>query len=119
MDFGAEEIEFYTLNYPKSIGARWDVEKPLTAELAEVRACLPDRVLFLDASDEVLRAHKAGDATRSRNFFEQHLQTLLPLKRAWFVQRENVDWLRVDDLTPDEVGSAVMSWCDSCIQQAS
>ena len=119
MDFGAEEIEFYTLNYPKSIGARWDVEKPLAAELAEVRACLPDRILFLDASDEVLRAHKAGDATRSRNFFEQHLQTLLPLKRAWFAQRENVDWLRVDDLTPDEVGSAVMSWCDSCIQQAS
>lgn len=119
MDFGAEEIEFYTLNYPKSIGARWDVEKPLAAELAEVRACLPARVLFLDASDEVLRAHKAGDATRSRNFFEQHLQTLLPLKRAWFAQSENVDWLRVDDLTPDEVGSAVMSWCDSCIQQAS
>lgn len=119
MDFGAEEIEFYTLNYPKSIGARWDVEEPLAAELAEVRACLPDRVLFLDASDEVLRAHKAGDATRSRNFFEQHIQTLLPLKRAWFAQRENVDWLRVDDLTPDEVGSAVMSWCDSCIQQAS
>lgn len=116
MDFGAEEIEFYTLNYPKSIGARWGVEEPLAAE---VRACLPDRVLFLDASDEVLRAHKAGDATRSRNFFEQHLQTLLPLKRAWFAQRENVDWLRVDDLTPDEVGSAVMSWCDSCIQQAS
>ena len=109
MDFGAEEIEFYTLNYPKSIGARWDVEEPLAAELAEVRARLPDRVLFLDASDEVLRAHKAGDATRSRNFFERHLQTLLPLKRAWFAQRENVDWLRVDDLTPDEVGSAVMS----------
>ena len=26
MDFGAEEIEFYTLNYPKTIGADWDVE---------------------------------------------------------------------------------------------
>lgn len=23
MDFGAEEIEFYTLNYPKSIGVDW------------------------------------------------------------------------------------------------
>lgn len=23
MDFGAEEIEFYTLNYPKSIGVEW------------------------------------------------------------------------------------------------
>ncbi len=26
MDFGAEEIEFYTLNYPKTIGENWDVE---------------------------------------------------------------------------------------------
>lgn len=26
MDFGAEEIEFYTLNYPKTIGADWDVD---------------------------------------------------------------------------------------------
>ena len=23
MDFGAEEIEFYTINYPKSIGVDW------------------------------------------------------------------------------------------------
>ena len=29
MDFGAEEIEFYTLNYPKSIGADWEVENAL------------------------------------------------------------------------------------------
>lgn len=119
MDFGAEEIEFYTLSYPKSVGADWDVEGPLAMELVAVRKCLPDRILFLDASDKVLRAHKAGDSTRSRNFFEQHLQALLPLKRAWFARRENVDWLRVDDLTPNEVGHAVKSWCDSCLRQSS
>ena len=55
MDFGAEEIEFYTLNYPKSIGADWEVENALKPELEDVRACLPDRILFLDASEEVLR----------------------------------------------------------------
>ena len=115
MDFGAEEIEFYTLSYPKSIGTDWEVEGPLAAELSAVRECLPDRILFLDASDDVLRAHKAGDSTRRRSFFEQHLQTLLPLKRAWFSARENVDWLRVDDLTADEVGVAVKAWCDRCI----
>ena len=27
MDFGAEEIEFYTLNYPKTIGQEWEIEK--------------------------------------------------------------------------------------------
>lgn len=25
MDFGAEEIEFYTLNYPKSMGKNWEM----------------------------------------------------------------------------------------------
>jgi ribonucleotide reductase beta subunit family protein with ferritin-like domain len=29
MDFGAEEIEFYTINYPKIIGVDWDIEKAL------------------------------------------------------------------------------------------
>ncbi len=119
MDFGAEEIEFYTLNYPRSIGEDWEVEEPLHAELKAVRACLPDRILFLDASDETLRAHKAGDPTRKRRFFEQHLQTLLPLKREWFRHKDNVDYLQVDDLSADEVGERVRQWCDLCIGRAS
>ncbi len=83
-----------------------------------MRACLPDRILFLDASDETLRAHKAGDPTRRRRFFEQHLQTLLPLKREWFRHKDNVDYLRVDDLSADEVGERVRQWCDLCIGRA-
>lgn len=94
------------------------MEGPLRAELEAVRECLPDRVLFLDASDETLRAHKAGDPTRGRRFFEQHLQTLLPLRREWFRQRDNVDWLRVDGLSSDEVGERVRRWCDARIGRA-
>lgn len=95
MDFGAEEIEFYTLNYPKSIGADWEVENALKKELEEVRKCLPNRILFLDASDDVLREHKQNDSTRSRNFFEHHLTNMMPLKRKWFLDKDNVDvlWL--------------------------
>lgn len=118
MDFGAEEIEFYTLSYPRSIGEDWEVEGALRAELEAVRECLPDRVLFLDAADETLRAHKAGDPTRRRSFFEQHLQTLLPLKREWFRQRNNVDWLQVDGLSAEEVGERVRQWCDAHIGRA-
>ena len=80
MDFGAEEIEFYTLNYPKTIGKDWDVENALKKELEEVRKCMPTRILFLDASNEVLLKHKENDTTRSRNFFEHHIKYLLPLK---------------------------------------
>ena len=115
MDFGAEEIEFYTLNYPKSIGADWEMENALREELEAVRKCMPTRILFLDASDEVLRRNKENDDTSSRNFFEHHLKYLMPLKRKWFLGRENVDILCVDDLDIETVGLKVKEWCDSCI----
>ena len=112
MDFGAEEIEFYTLNYPKSIGKNWDIENALKKELEQVRKCMPARILFLDASDEVLLRRKENDNTRSRNFFEHYLKYLLPLKRNWFIGRENVDVLHVDDLSAEEVGKKVKEWVD-------
>ena len=80
-----------------------------------VRKCMPTRILFLDASDEVLIRHKENDDTRSRNFFEHHLKYLLPLKRKWFFGRNDVDILRVDDLDIETVGIKVKEWCDKCI----
>ena len=61
MDFGAEEIEFYTLNYPITIGQEWEIENALHEELEQVRKCMPTRILFLDASSEVLLRHKEND----------------------------------------------------------
>ena len=116
MDFGAEEIEFYTLNYPKTIGKDWDVENALKKELEEVRKCMPTRILFLDASNEVLLKHKENDTTRSRNFFDHHIKYLLPLKRNWFIGKENVDVLNVDNLAAKEVGEKVKEWVDYCIE---
>lgn len=115
MDLGAEEIEFYTLNYPKSIGVEWEIEKALQLELEAVRKCMPTRILFLDASDEVLRSHKEKDNSRSRYFFEHYLKYLLPLKKEWFFGKPNVDILHVDNLDAREVGIKVKEWCDSCI----
>ena len=112
MDFGAEEIEFYTLNYPKTIGMDWEIENALKPELDEVRNCMPHRILFLNASEETLRRNKDGDATRSRNFFDLYLQHFLPLKKAWFLGRPDVDVLNVDDMTAEEVGQKVLAWVD-------
>lgn len=110
MDLGAEEIEFYTLHYPKSIGKDWETEAPLAKELQALRRCLPRRILFLDAGDEVLRRRKASDESRSREFFEHTLTTLLPLKRQWFLGRENVDVLRTDALDREQVGRQAAAW---------
>ena len=116
MDFGAEEIEFYTLNYPKTIGQNWNVENALKRELEQVRECMPTRILFLDASTEVLVRRKENDKTRSRSFFEHHLEYLLPIKRGWFIGKENVDVLNTDNLSPEEVGKKVKEWVDFCIE---
>lgn len=115
MDFGGEEIEFYTLNYPESIGMDWIIEERLRNELEEVRECLPSRILFLNASENTLRKHKENDTTRSRNFFEHHLQYLLPLKKKWFIGRGDTDILNVDNLSKEEVAIAVKQWIDNCI----
>jgi deoxyadenosine/deoxycytidine kinase len=116
MDFGAEEIEFYTLNYPLTIGQNWEIGDALKQELEQVRRCMPTRILFLDASNEVLLKHKENDSTRSRNFFEHHIKYLLPLKRKWFIGKENVDVLNVDNLNAEEVGQKVKEWVDFCIE---
>jgi hypothetical protein len=116
MDFGAEEIEFYTLNYPKSMGFDWDVATDLKNELNKLHQCLPSRILFLDASKDVLRSHKENDTTRNRNFFEHHLTHLLPLKKQWFQNKENVDFLNVSNLSSEEVAIAVKKWIDDYLK---
>ena len=115
MDFGAEEIEFYTLNYPKAIEKEWPVEEALRDELNSLKQCVPTRILFLDASEAYLRRNKESDKSRSRNFFDFYLQHLLPLKRQWFLGQEHVDVLNVDGLTREEVGQQVKIWCDRCL----
>lgn len=115
MDFGTEEIEFYTLNYPRSRGQDWDAEairQALAPELAAVQVCMPEHILFLDASEAALRARKAGDATRSREFFEYYLTHLLPLKREWFREKKNVAFLSTDGLTAQQAGEKVQQWCE-------
>lgn len=59
-----------TINYPKAIGADWDVEVALGDELERVRKCMPTRILFLDATEETLRRRKQSDPTRTRSSFE-------------------------------------------------
>ena len=117
MEFGADEIEFYTLNYPKSIGADWDVEKNLQQELQQLRSCMPDRILFFEASGQVLKARSENDVTRTRTFFNHHLEYLLPLKNEWFRGASNVDVLNVNTISQEQVGEKVKLWIDDCIAE--
>lgn len=115
MDFGVEEIEFHTINYPKAIGKDWDIENALKDELIGVRKCMPARILFLDASDDTLRQRKQSNPNRARSSFEYYLKHLMPLKRTWFSKMSNVDYLLVDNMPRQEVAMRVKQWIDLCI----
>ena len=110
MDFGAEEIEFHTLYWPRTIGQAWDVEKYLHRELEELRKCFPDRILFLMASEEKLRSNKLNDSTRQRRYFEYYLNKIMPLKEEWLKGLNNVDYLVVDNLSQEQLGEETLNW---------
>lgn len=114
LDLGPEEIEFYTLHYPASIGQDWPVAEDLAPELAALRRCRVDRTLFLDASPAVLEARCRADATRDRGFFAHSTRCLLPAKRAWFAAREDVDFLATDGLPAAEVCRRALDWVRRC-----
>lgn len=114
IDFGPEEAEFHTLFYPRTINRQWPVEGSLAPELARLRRCMPDRILFLEASDQTLRQRKQQDATRRRGSFEQYLTQFMPLKRQWFAQKTNVDYLPTDGLSPEQVGEKALIWAKRC-----
>ena len=114
IDLWPQEIEFYTLHYPASIGQDWPVKQALAPELAALRQCRMDRTLFLQASIPVLRQRKAGDATRDRGFFEHTVQHLLPAKERWFAAQPRVDFLPTDDQTQLQTAAAVLAWVQRC-----
>jgi len=116
MDFGPEETLFFTLHYPASIGCPdWPVAQVLKAELDELSEWMPRRILFLDASPEILCMRRATDRTRPRNSFEHHLKNLMPLKRAWLLGRPDVDVLDTERLTCRQTGERVLEWTESWI----
>lgn len=107
MDFGAEEIDFYTRFYPKASGRDWQLSQQLMNKLKDLEVCMPDFVIYLDASDVELRQRKNWDKTRSRSFFDFQLEKLLPMKRAWFLSKDNTIVIDTNAKTLEEVSQEV------------
>ncbi len=76
------------------------------ARACSVQACMPEHILFLDASEAVLRAVKRR-CHPFPEFFAYYLNHLLPLKREWFREKKNVTFLSTDGLTARQVGEKV------------
>jgi len=113
LDYGPEELLFYTLHYPAAIGESWPVEEALEPELSGLRRNMPDYILFLQASPEVLQARREADGSRDRGFFDFSTEKLLPAKEKWLASMPNVSFLPTDRLSPEETGQAVLEWAES------
>lgn len=110
IDLGPEEIEFYTLFFPKSIGAAWNVEDALHEELMELGRCEVNGILYLDANPDILYQRRAGDLERCRGFFENYIKYLHPFKRKWFEFKEKCTIVDVGGMTADEVEEWTVCW---------
>lgn len=110
IDLGPEEIEFYTLFFPKCIGQNWNVEDALKKELLELRECRIDSILYLDISTDILCSRKDADKERKRGFFENYIKYLHPLKRPWFEKEKNTTFINVDNMTPEGLEDWTLNW---------
>lgn len=70
MDYGAEEIAFYTQYFPKVAGYSWTLPSNLLLEVNRLKECFADYIIFLDADETVLYQRQKNDFNRQRHFFK-------------------------------------------------
>ncbi|MDT3496529.1 ATP-binding protein [Bacillus toyonensis] len=107
-DRGPEDIEFYTLFYPKVIGKEWDIETELQDDLCKLRKCRSDAIFYLDVSKESLYDRKNNDRVRDRSTFEEQLK-LVETEKEWYKQFP-VTYVDTNTLSVDELEAYFMGW---------
>jgi len=107
-DRGPEDVEFYTIHFPKLIGMDWDIEKELKDELHKLRKCRSDAICYLDVSKKILQERKENDTSRRRSSFEEQLE-LVEVEREWYKQFA-VTYVNTDEVTVEETVVYFMKW---------
>ncbi len=107
-DRGPEDIEFYSLFYPKLIEKEWDIETELIDELYKLREYRSDAIFYLDVSKENLYDRKINDTTRNRSTFEEQFK-LVEIEKEWYKQFP-VTYVDTNRLSVDELEAYFMRW---------
>ncbi|EJP92412.1 AAA family ATPase [Bacillus cereus] len=107
-DRGPEDIEFYTLFYPKMIGKEWDIETELKDELYKLRECRSDAIFYLGVSKESLYDRRNNDRTRNRCTFEEQFK-LVEVEKEWYKQFP-VTYVDTNILSVDELEAYFIGW---------
>lgn len=99
-DRGPEDTECFSINFPSIAGKEWDSESLLSEELARLRDCHVESILYLTARDDVLLERKEADPSRSRLSFNlEHFHVF----QDWYSQKPNVRIFDVSDLSAEDV----------------
>ena len=107
-DRGPEDIEFYTLFYPKMIGKEWDIETELKDELYKLRECRSDAIFYLDVSKENLYDRKNNDRARNRSTFDEQFK-LVEIEKEWYKQFP-ITYVNTNVLSVDELEAYFIGW---------
>ncbi|PEC23107.1 ATP/GTP-binding protein [Bacillus cereus] len=107
-DRGPEDIEFYTLFYPKVTGKEWDIETELKEELYKLREYCSDAIFYLDVSKENLYNRKNNDTERNRSTFEEQFK-LVEIEKEWYKQFP-VTYVDTNRLSVDDLDIYFMDW---------
>ena len=107
-DRGPEDVEFYTIHFPKLIGMDWDIENELKDELHKLRKCRSDAICYLDVSKKILQERKENDTSRRRSTFEEQLE-LIEVEREWYKQF-SATYVNTDEVTVEETEVYFMKW---------
>ncbi|MBM6646431.1 AAA family ATPase [Bacillus sp. RIT 809] len=107
-DRGPEDIEFYTLFYPKMIGKEWDIETELKDELYKLRECRSDAIFYLDVSKENLYDRKNNDRARNRSTFDEQFK-LVEIEKEWYKQFP-ITYVNTNVLAVNELEAYFIGW---------
>ncbi|MGE6537992.1 ATP/GTP-binding protein [Bacillus luti] len=107
-DRGPEDIEFYSLFYPKLIGKEWDIETELQDDLCKLREYRSDAIFYLDVSEENVYGRKNNDRARKRSTFEEQFK-LVETEKDWYKQFP-VTYVDTNRLTVDDLEVYFMDW---------
>lgn len=107
---GAEDLEFYALHYPKIIGQNWDIESNLKNELAALRKCSSDYILYLDADLKTIIQRKNRDETKARKNMISWLENWQPFLEAYIKANPKTTVLNTNKMSAEEVLVWSLKW---------
>ncbi len=109
---GIENILEYTLNYPLIHGYEWDVQKNMKNEIEAMSTFKSDKILYLDASKDVLIERNSNDKIRNRENLTEWIELWSEKMKSVFLEYSYTQFIDTDRIAPEEVLSCIIKLFD-------